>query len=224
MNHKPGLIRTYSGDTLSLAQNAYLFSLSARGSAVSCIGIRREACVLSASLLELVFREVLLPAGGSGFFLTEQKPPEYLAALCREMKPGFIGLEDLLADLLFGTIPSPALTRLNHSLGESVCLLGLTGRRRSKNQLFFPPCRPAVEQLAAQLKHLLLTNAPLVPQLWILCYLLDATGLWNRFFSRRELTLARRRLPKMEHTLAGRILGTIDRMDSLLTLENFCAC
>ena len=192
MNHNPGLIRTYSGDTLSLAQNAYLFSLSARGSAVSCIGIRREACVL--------------------------------AALCREMKPGFIGLEDLLADLLFGTIPSPALTRLNHSLGESVCLLGLTGRRRSKNQLFFPPCRPAVEQLAAQLKHLLLTNAPLVPQLWILCYLLDATGLWNRFFSRRELTLARRRLPKMEHTLAGRILGTIDRMDSLLTLENFCAC
>ena len=224
MNREPELLLTYYDNAPSLAQNAYLFSLSAHGSAVSCIGMRREACILSASLTELVFREVLLPAGGSGFFLTDQKPPEYLAALCKEMKPGFISLQNLLTDLLFGTVPSPSLTLLNQSLGESVCLLGLAGRRQSKKQVLFPPCRSAVEQLAAQLKHLLLNGAPLSPQLWILCYLLDATGLWNRFFSRRELALARKRIPKMNHTLAGRILGTIDRIDSALTMENFCAC
>ncbi|MDD6174726.1 MAG: hypothetical protein PUC59_03050 [Firmicutes bacterium] len=73
------------------------------------------------------------------------------------------------------------------------------------------------------MKHRLLHDHSAAPQLLILCYLLDATGFWNRFFSREELASVRSRLPKMEHSLAGRILGLIDRMDCTSLPEYFCS-
>ena len=89
--------------------------------------------------------------------------------------------------------------------------------------MLFPPSRPALEQAARLLKHRLLYDHSAAPQFLILCYLLDATGFWNRFFSREELASVRSRLPKMEHSLAGRILGLIDQMDCTSLPENFCS-
>ena len=50
-----------SGNTISLAQSAFLFSLSRRGNSISAIGIRKEACILSASLSELSPRSEGMP-------------------------------------------------------------------------------------------------------------------------------------------------------------------
>lgn len=225
MEARPGLIVNRFGDTLSLAQGAFLFSLSRRGSAVSAVGIRREACVLSAALSELVFRGILLPHSGDRLVFSGKKPPEYLLPLCSGLENGSVlELEALLDALLFAVPSSAVLTQLNLALGDSLALFGLVGRQTHRTQVLFPPCRPALNTAAEQLQNVLLSGAPLSAENSVLCYLLNATGLWNGLFSRKELLLMRRSVPKIDHALPGRILTAIDRMDGMLAAENFCAC
>lgn len=209
---------------LSLSQSAFLFSLSRRGSAVSAVGIRREACVLSAALTELVFTGVLLPEKENAFVFSGKEAPEYLAPLCADRKTGSVlTLEPFLNAALF-TAPSPTMTQLNLSLGESLCRLGFCGRESNKKYTFFPPCRAALDLAAEQLKKELFSDTPLSTETAALCYLLNSTGLWNRMFSRKELDEVEKRIPGSDHTLTGRILGTIDRLDGIPVTEAFSAC
>ena len=212
-------------EELSLTQCAFLFSLSRRGSPFSAVGIRREACVLSAAVSELVLAGVFLPQPETRFAFSGKEPPEYLAPLCTELRPGESQeWEPFLDSLLFSVCRSPVLTALNVSLGESLCRLGFVGRESQRSQVLFPPCRLALDSAAGALRTQLGGRTELSRENGILCYLLNATGLWNRLFSRSDLVLARRQVPNLDGMIPGRVLRMIDRLDCALPGETFCAC
>ncbi len=214
-----------SGNTISLAQSAFLFSLSRRGNSISAIGIRKEACILSASLSELYFDGILMIGNNDTFSLSQQTPKKYLLPLYNFLKQYETGKLQLLLDDIFFSAPFPTvLPELNVSLGQSLCQQGIVDEICHKNKILFPPNQSILLRTIDYLKQLILCAAPISDQVSSLCYLLDSTGLWNRFFSRKDLASARQRLSEIDFLFPEHILKTIDCMDSAIVSEHFCAC